>query len=176
MKRKLHNWFIFLVALNFLVSCINQPSKKNSTDLNATIKNNSMMNEEKLTSFGQEYALAWCSQQPESVAAFFAPNGSLKVNAAAPAVGRKAIAIVALGFMTAFPDMIVAMDSLHTTTNGIEFHWTLTGTNSGIGGTGNKVKISGLEIWQMDKEGLILESNGSFDAAEYSRQLKEGFK
>ena len=51
------------------------------------------------------------------------------------------------------------------------FHWTLTGTNTGPGGTGNKVKISGVERWKFDAVGLILESKGSYDAEEYNRQL-----
>jgi hypothetical protein len=31
----------------------------------------------KITTFAKRYAEAWCSQNPESVAAFFAENGSL---------------------------------------------------------------------------------------------------
>src|SRR5436190_12236237 len=112
------------------------------------------MSDEQLTYFGKKYSEAWCSQTPESVAAFFATDGSLKVNADSPAVGREAITKVAQGFMAAFPDMIVAMDSLTTKPNGTEFHWTLTGTNSGPGGTGNKVKVSGFELWHFDKDGL----------------------
>jgi hypothetical protein len=42
-----------------------------------------------------------------------------------------------------------------TKPNGTEFHWTLTGTNSGVGGTGNKVKIRGFEVWQFDGNGRI---------------------
>ena len=45
-----------------------------------------------LTDFAKRYAEAWCSQNPESVAAFFAENGSLSVNDGPPAVGRAAIA------------------------------------------------------------------------------------
>ena len=78
--------------------------------------------------------------------------------------------------MTAFPDMIVAMDSLVTKPNGTEFHWTLTGTNSGPGGTGNKVKVSGFEVWIFSDGGLIETSIGSFDESEYNRQLKEGIQ
>ena len=132
------------------------------------------MDKEQQTDFGKRYAAAWCSQKPETVAAFFATNGSLKVNADPPAVGREAITNVAQGFMTAFPDMIVAMDGLVTKSNGIEFHWTLTGTNSGPGGTGNKVKVSGFEVWTFGENELIKESIGSFDADEYNRQLKKG--
>lgn len=127
-----------------------------------------------LNNFGKKYSEAWCSQNPEKVAEYFAVNGSLKVNNGLPAVGRKAIAQVADGFMKAFPDMIVAMDSLRETTEGVEFHWTLTGTNSGQNGSGKKVCISGFELWQFDEEGLIIESKGSFDEEEYNRQLKFG--
>ncbi len=112
------------------------------------------MDKEQLLSFGKKYAEAWCSQKPEAVAAFFSTNGSLKVNADSPALGRAAITKVAQGFMNAFPDMIVAMDSLVSKPAGIEFHWTLTGTNTGAGGTGNKVKVSGFEVWNFDRMDL----------------------
>src|ERR1700745_379039 len=52
-----------------------------------------------LENFAARYAKVWCSQNPESVAAFFAEKGSLKVNNQAPAVGRVAIAAIARGFM-----------------------------------------------------------------------------
>ena len=124
--------------------------------------------------FAQNYADAWCSQKPESVAAFFSESGSLSVNYDPPATGRTEIAKVAEGFMTAFPDMIVTMDKLTNSDAGIEFHWTLTGANTGPNGTGKNVRISGLELWQIDKDGLISSSKGSFDSEEYCRQLKFG--
>jgi len=151
-----------------ITGCENKPGNPN-----AETKNKSDM-ENKLSIFGGKYAAAWCSQKPDSVAAYFADSGSLTVNNGKPAVGRSEISKVAAGFMNAFPDMIVAMDSLIQTSNGTEFHWTLTGTNSGPGGTGNKVKISGFELWQLDNAGLIKESKGSYNAEEYDRQIKYG--
>src|SRR5258705_10800811 len=148
----------YLLSFTVIASCNNQSQK--------STKDNNTMDKEQLTDFGKKYSEAWCSQKPEKVALFFWTNGSLKVNADSPAVGREAITKVAQGFMTAFPDMIVAMDSLVTNSNGTEFHWTLTGTNSGVGGTGNKIKISGFEVWQFGEDGLIQESIGSFDADE----------
>ncbi len=127
-----------------------------------------------LNKFASRYANAWCSQNPESVAAFFAENGSLSVNDGPPAVGRAAIAEVARGFMRDFPDMVVTMDDLSREPNGTVFHWTLTGTNTGPGGTGKRVRISGYELWQFDNAGLIESSKGHFDSAEYERQLKHG--
>jgi steroid delta-isomerase-like uncharacterized protein len=122
----------------------------------------------------KRYASAWCSQNPESVAAFFAENGSLKVNDGPPAVGRAAIAEVARGFMRDLPDMIVTMDDVTNETEAMTFHWTLTGTNTGPGGTGKRLRISGYELWKIDNDGLIAESKGHFDSAEYERQLKHG--
>jgi SnoaL-like polyketide cyclase. len=55
--------------------------------------------------FVRRYADAWCSHNPESVAAFFAENGSLTVNDRPPAVWRAAIAQEAQVFMTTFPDI-----------------------------------------------------------------------
>jgi hypothetical protein len=127
-----------------------------------------------LDKFGSRYAKAWCSQDPDSVAAFFSEGGSLSVNDNTPAVGREAIAKVALGFMTDFPDMLVSMDEVVPQSQGTVFRWTLTGTNTGPGGTGQPVRISGYEVWTFDADGLILVSNGHFDAAEYARQIEHG--
>ena len=121
-----------------------------------------------LTEFATRYAKAWCSQNPESVAAFFAENASLTVNGGPPTPAPE----VARGFMRDFPDMIVTFDKLEPRGDQTEFHWTLTGTNTGPSGTGNKVRINGYELWKIDKDGLIAESKGRFDAAEYDRQLK----
>jgi len=123
--------------------------------------------------FAQDYAAAWCSQQPELVAAFFAENGSLAINGGKPSVGRAAIAKDAQSFMTAFPDLAVSLDILIPTEFGTQFHWTLTGTNTGPGGTGNSVRISGYEIWRIGDDALIAESKGHFDEAEYKRQIDQ---
>jgi predicted ester cyclase len=127
-----------------------------------------------LDKFANRYAKAWCSQDPEKVAAFFAERGSISINNGPPAVGRVAIAKEAQAFMTTFPDMVVTFDKLEPQPNGTEFHWTLTGTNSGPSGTGKRVRISGYELWKMGNDGLIAESKGHFDAVDYDRQLKHG--
>jgi|ERR1700674_488525 len=124
-----------------------------------------------LNDFASRYAKAWCSQDPESVAAFFAEDGSLSVNDGTPAVGRLAIAKEARGFMKTFPDLVVTMDEVSRESDGTKFHWTLTGTNTGPGGTRKRVRISGYELWKIDNDGLIAESRGNFDSAEYERQL-----
>ena len=127
------------------------------------------MTSDELKQFAERYAKAWCSGDPEKVAAFYAKEASISVNGGPPT----RIAEVARGFFRDFPDTAVTFDKLENTPDGPEFHWTFTGTNTGLGGTGNKVRISGYEVWKIDGDGLIAESDGHFDAAEYERQLKK---
>jgi nuclear transport factor 2 (NTF2) superfamily protein len=136
----------------------------------------SFMDSTKLNDFGARYTAAWCSQDAARVASFFAEKGSLRINDAIPAVGPAAITSAAQGFMTAFPDLAIKMDSLNRSGIEITYHWTLTGTNTGPGGMGKFVRISGFEQWRFDSDGLITESKGHFDAADYQRQLNAGAK
>src|SRR5664279_6519199 len=99
-----------------------------------------------LRAFAERYTAAWCSQDPASIAAYFAPNGSLSVNGV-PAVGRDAIAEVAHGFMTAFPDMLLTALDITTANGHVFYRWMLDGTNTGPGGTGKRVRIIGFEKW-----------------------------
>src|SRR4051812_13280752 len=123
--------------------------------------------------FATRYTAAWCSQNPARVAGFFSDEGSLTVNDSPPAVGRIAIAEVARSFMAAFPDLTVVMDNVSQQGDHVEYRWTLTGTNTGLGGAGCRVCISGFETWSMHGDGLIEFSQGHFDAAEYRRQLED---
>jgi hypothetical protein len=122
--------------------------------------------------FARSYAQVWCSQRPGFVSSFFSEDGTLKINDGSPAKGTEAITKIAKGFMDAFPDMVVSMDSLITKSDKTRFYWTLTGTNNGLNGTGNRVKISGFEEWTLNEDGLIQESKGYFDEKEYKRQLE----
>jgi nuclear transport factor 2 (NTF2) superfamily protein len=118
-----------------------------------------------LQHFAARYAEAWCSQDPSKVAAFFAQNASLTVNGGPPTPALE----VARGFMREFPDMLVTFDNIEQRQEGTVFHWTLTGRHAE---TGNHVRISGYELWKINNAGLIAESSGHFDAADYEKQLK----
>jgi hypothetical protein len=129
---------------------------------------------DKLRSLAEGYTAAWCTGDPARVASFYEERGSLSINGGAPAVGRRAIAEVARGFMTAFPDLRVVMDGLSSGDKGTVYRWTLTGTNTGPGGAGRAVRIGGREVWRIGERGLIAESRGHFDAEDYRRQLEAG--
>ena len=129
----------------------------------------------RLTAFAESYTTAWNSGDPTAVAAHYSPTGSLAINGGPPAVGREALASVAASFFEALPDMKLYLRELVVEDDRIEYHWTFTGTNTGPGGTGNSVRVDGLESWTLDEDGLIARSVGTFDAEEYARQLAEGF-
>lgn len=126
-----------------------------------------LMNSESLSEFAKRYAKAWCSQNPESVAAFFAENASLTVDGGSPTP----VLEIARGFMRDFPDMTVTFDKVEPRADRTAFDWTLTGTYAG---TGNHVRISGYELWKINNAGLIAESSGHFDVAQYERQIRHG--
>jgi steroid delta-isomerase-like uncharacterized protein len=132
------------------------------------------MKQSELKAFATRYAAAWSSQNPASLAAFYAKDGPLTVNAGAPSVGRAAITATAQGFMTAFPDMLVKLDDVRAEGNRAIFRWIWTGTNTGPGGTGKSVRMKGYEEWTIGADGLIAESKGHYDEAEYQRQLQSG--
>jgi len=116
------------------------------------------------------YTRAWNSDEPAEVAAFYAPDGVLTINDGEPAAGRDAVEAVAADFMSAFPDLELVNDRLEVAGERINYHWTFRGTNSGPGGTGNAVDFSGYESWILNGDGLIQDSLGNFDVAEYEAQ------
>jgi predicted ester cyclase len=125
---------------------------------------------ERLRDFARSYTDAWCSHDPARVAAHFAPGGTIAVNGGEPTGAED----VARSFMDAFPDIEVFMDDVVVRDEVVEYGWTFTGTNTGPGGTGKPVRISGLEEWTFGDDGLVVESRGGFDQAEYERQLEHG--
>ena len=126
-----------------------------------------------LQDFAERYTAAWCSHDAARVAAFFSPNGSLKINDAPAAVGREAITEVASGFMRTFPDLKVLMDGLSSEKGArclsmdADRHSSRCKT-----GNGNRVHISGYEEWRIGSDGLIAESLGHFD----KRSINGSFK
>jgi uncharacterized protein (TIGR02246 family) len=115
----------------------------------------------------RDYTEAWCSRDPARVASHYAPGGTIAINGSAPA----SVADVAQSFIAAFPDIEVFQDDLVVVDEVVEYHWTFTGTSAE---TGKRVRIGGFEDWTVGADGLIAASRGTYDQAEYDRQLREG--
>jgi nuclear transport factor 2 (NTF2) superfamily protein len=124
----------------------------------------------RIRDFARSYTDAWCSHDPAKVADHYAPGGTIAINGGEPT----AITEVARSFITAFPDIQVFMDDVVFRDETVEYHWTFTGTNTGPGGTGERVRISGFEEWAFGDDGLVVESQGHYDQDEYDRQLAHG--
>ncbi len=115
------------------------------------------------------YTEAWCSRDPSRVASHYVPGGTIAINGG-DATG---IAEVAEAFIEAFPDIEVFMDELVLRDDGrVEYRWTFTGTSAE---TGKSVRVPGYEEWTIAPVGLIAESRGHYDQADYDRQLRYGF-
>ena len=120
--------------------------------------------------FARSYTAAWCSHDPARVADHFVTGGTIAINGGDPTE----ITEVAQSFVDAFPDIEVFMDDVVIEDEAVEYHWTFTGTNTGPGGTGKAVRISGSEEWTFSPDGLVVESKGTYDQDEYDRQLRHG--
>ncbi len=119
---------------------------------------------------------AWSSQDPEGVASCYEQTASLTINRGNPSTGRAELAATAASYMQAFPDLHVSVDQVLVAGDSVFWAWTLTGTNRGPGGTGNPVRVSGIEVWTMDASGLVANSIGYYDAGTYERQLAHGIE
>jgi hypothetical protein len=113
------------------------------------------------------YTEAWCTRDPRRVAAHYVTGGTIAINGGEPSP----IAGVAESFVAAFPDIEVFMDDLVVTEDLVEYHWTFTVTSAE---TGKSVRIPGFEEWTIGADGLIAESRGRYDQAEYDRQVRAG--
>jgi SnoaL-like polyketide cyclase len=110
------------------------------------------------------------------MAACYEASASLTINGGTPSTGRVELAATAKSYMTAFPDLGVSVDELLVAGDSAFWVWTLTGTNTGPGGTGKRVRVSGIEVWTIGRSGLVANSIGYYDAATYERQLVHGIE
>jgi nuclear transport factor 2 (NTF2) superfamily protein len=123
---------------------------------------------DQIRQLARSYTEAWCSRDPAQVAGHYVPGGTIAVN------GGDATRIdeVARAFIEAFPDIEVFMDDLVLRDDGsVEYRWTFTGTSAE---TGKRVRVPGHEEWTIALGGLIVESRGHYDQADYDHQLQHG--
>lgn len=118
-------------------------------------------------SLATAYTAAWNSGSPEAVAGFYAADGRSVINRGTPWVGRRGVAEMAAGFFADVPDLVLMCDDVRSAGTHVAYFWTFTGTHAA---TGNGLRVSGWEEWDLDAEGKVVESRGWYDADEYARQ------
>jgi predicted ester cyclase len=110
------------------------------------------------------------------MASCYEDTASLTINGGTPSTGRRQLAATAASYMEAIPDLRVSVDQVLVAGDSVFWVWTLTGTNTGPGCTGNRVRVSGIEVWTMGESGLVANSIGYYDAATYERQIAHGIE
>ncbi len=126
------------------------------------------LNSTKLNEIAKNYAAAWSSKSPEAVASYYADDGQISINRGDTLKGRDAIAEMATGFYSEFPDLIVHCDDMRASGTHAIFVWTLEGHHSE---TKNFVRVNGWEEWELDEDMKVKSSLGWFDAEDYDRQV-----
>ena len=131
------------------------------------------MGPSELKEFAKKYGDAWSSNDPGKVLALHSDSSRLSVNDGEPAIGKPAIQKVVEAFMEGFPDLHIQVNGVELEERGIAFYCNAIATNSGPGGTGNKINIEIHEIWTFDESGKFTEVRAYDDPEEFERQLNQ---
>lgn len=114
------------------------------------------------------------SHDLNNVLALHSGASKLSVNDGEPAVGKPAISKVIEDFIEGFPDLYIQMNDIAEEERGIVFYCNVIATNSGPGGTGNKINIEVHEVWKFNEDGKFIKIKAYDDRLEFERQLKYG--
>lgn len=167
---------IYMISLSFSIifftaSCNNQLDKSTAAEPEIESSVTTSMTQDSLTNFGKRYAEAWSSKNPNDLADFFTSDGILLDGNGKYAKGKDSIALISKMFHDEIPDIIVSLDSMVNGSKGIEFHWSLLGTNT----NGIKVNMKGVEVMEF-RNSLICKSQGSYTDEQYEKVVKEASK
>ena len=96
------------------------------------------------------------------------PDGQIVINHGEPRVGSDAIAAMAEGFYTEFPDLVV-----HCALAPLAGHQGVFVLMREVhhAETDRYVRIGGWEEWELNGDRKVVQSRGWFDANEYDRQV-----
>ena len=126
-----------------------------------------------LKKFAIAYGEAWSSNDPNQVVDLHSESSRLSVNDAEPSVGKSEIRKIVEAFMRDFPDLYIQVNDVVVEGRGIVFYCNAIATNSGPGGTGNKINIEIHEIWTFDENGKFTEVRAYDDPEDFERQLNQ---
>ncbi len=81
---------------------------------------------------------------------------------------RTEIGDMAAGFMADFPDLVLNLDTVLVADHHMVYAWTFEGHHRE---TGNHVRFSGWEEWDLDDNLKVTKSLGWYDGVDYERQV-----
>lgn len=127
-------------------------------------------NVETARQIAQDHCQAWSNRDPKAVAGRYAEQTSMGMNGGEPMTSQAEIGEMAAGFMADFPDLVLTLDTVLVADHHMVYAWTFEGHHAG---TGNHVRFSGWEEWDLDDDLRVTRSLGWYDAADYERQVGE---
>jgi uncharacterized protein (TIGR02246 family) len=119
------------------------------------------------------YTAAWNSGSADGVSGFYAEDGSIVINRGSPWEGRSGVAQMAAGFFADVPDLALVCDAVRVAGTHVAYLWTVTGTHAS---SGNALRVSGWEEWDLDPDFRVKTSRGWFDADDYLRQTSSDIR
>ena len=119
-------------------------------------------------SLAQGHCAAWTNQTPDVVAGRYAEQTTMIMNGGDPMTSRSQIGDMAAGFMADFPDLVLSLDTVLVADHHMVYAWTFEGHYKE---TGNHVRFSGWEEWDLDDNLNVIKSLGWYDGADYGHQV-----
>ena len=119
-------------------------------------------------SMAQKHCEAWTNKTPEVVASRYAEAATMIMNGGEPMTSRSQICDMAAGFMADFPDLVLSLGTVLVANRHMIYAWTFEGHHRE---TGNYVRFSGWEEWDLDDDLKVIKSFGWYDGADYERQV-----
>lgn len=114
------------------------------------------------------HCAAWTSSLAGKVAQRYSEPTSFAMNRGDPMTSRAEITEMASGFMSEFPDLKLTCDTVLVADHHIVYAWTFEGRHVG---TGNLVRFSGWEEWDLDDDLQVTKSLGWYDIDDYNQQV-----
>ncbi|WP_170689468.1 nuclear transport factor 2 family protein [Ruegeria faecimaris] len=116
----------------------------------------------------QDHCAAWTNRASGDVAGRYAEHTLMIMNGGEPMKSRTEIGDMAAGFMADFPDLVLNLDTVLVADHHMVYAWTFEGHHKE---TGNHVRFSGWEEWDLDDNLKVTKSLGWYDGADYERQV-----
>lgn len=120
------------------------------------------IDQNRIKAVADAYTAAWNSGSADAVAEFHVPNGGIVINRGQPWEERPGVAAMAAGFYAAVPGLHLVCDGLRAADDHVVYLWTYTGTDAV---TGQPVRVSGWEEWDVDEDLKVTSSRGWYPTA-----------
>ena len=120
------------------------------------------MDQDRMYEVADAYTAAWNSGSAAAVADFHAPGGGISINRGDRWEGRAGVAAMAAGFYAAVPGLHLVCDGWRAADDHVVYLWTYTGTDAT---TGQPVRVSGWEEWDVDADLKVISSRGWYPTA-----------